>query len=137
MRSVAGDFPEGRLLYVPLGPRAARTVEGRGGGVLMPDASVPVATHTGFNPRHADSGQILEYVGSMVPFAHAAAREAASDPRPSIAEGYVNREAYLEQARAAAQRLAGSQYLLAGDVKLCVSTAAGERYNAVTGGGDA
>ena len=35
MRSVAGDFPEGRLLYVPLGPRTARMVEGRGDGVFM------------------------------------------------------------------------------------------------------
>ena len=104
------------------------------GGLRMPDVAVPVATHTGFNPRHADTGgdgQILEYLGSTVPLARtAAAREAASDPRPSIAERYASREAYLAGVRAAAQRLVETRYLLAGDIELCVALAA-ERYDAV------
>ena len=106
------------------------------GGLRMPDVAVPVATHTGFNPRHAESGgegQILEYLGSTVPLARtAAAREEASDPRPSIAERYASRVAYLAEVRAAAQRLVEARYLLAGDVELCVSLA-GERYDAVAG----
>ena len=106
------------------------------GGLRMPDVAVPVATHTGFNPRHAESGgdgQILEYLGSTIPLARtAAAREAASDPRPSIAERYASREAYLAEVRAAAQQLVEARYLLAGDVELCVSLA-GERYDAVAG----
>ena len=106
------------------------------GGLRMPDVAVPVATHTGFNPRHAESGgegQILEYLGSTVPLARtAAAREEASDPRPSIAERYASRVAYLAEVRAAAQRLVEARYLLASDVELCVSLA-GERYDAVAG----
>ena len=106
------------------------------GGLRMPDVEVPVATHTGFNPRHADTGgdgQILEYLGSTVPLARtAAAREAASDPRPSIAERYGNRETYLAEVRAAARRLVEARYLLAGDVDLCAALA-GERYDAVAG----
>ena len=104
------------------------------GGLRMPDVAVPVATHTGFNPRHPDTGgdgQILEYLGSTVPLARTAtAREAVSDPRPSITERYASREAYLAEVRAAAQRLVDARYLLAGDVGLCVALA-GERYDAV------
>ncbi len=108
------------------------------GGLRMPDVAVPVATHTGFNPRHADTGgdgQILEYLGSTVPLARtAAAREAASDPRPSIAERYASRDACLAEVRAAAQRLVEARYLLADDIDLCVSLA-GERYDAVVNPG--
>ena len=118
-------------------PALVSAVDGFGnetGGLRMPDVAVPVATHTGFNPRHPDTGgdgQILEYLGSTIPLARtAAAREAASDPRPSIAERYVSREAYLAEVRAAAQRLVEARYLLAGDVELCVALA-GERFDAV------
>ena len=104
------------------------------GGVRMPDVSVPVATHAGFNPRHPEGGgegQILEYLGSTLPLARTAAeREAAADPRPSVAERYANRDAYLAEVRAAAERLVGAKYLLAEDADLCVALA-GERYDAV------
>ena len=106
------------------------------GGVRMPDVSIPVATHAGFNPRHPESGgdgQILEYLGSTIPLARTAAeRAAASDPRPSVAERYASRDAYLAEVRAAAERLVEDRYLLAADVDLCVELA-GERYDAVTG----
>ena len=63
-------------------------------GIRMPDVSVPVATHTGFNPRHPETGgngQLLEYVGSTLPFAKdAEGREATGDSRLSIAERYVD-----------------------------------------------
>ena len=104
------------------------------GGLRMPDVSVPVATHAGFNPRHPESGgegQILEYLGSTVPFArNAAERAAACDPRPSVAERYASRDAYLAAVRAAAERLVEGRYLLPGDVDLCLALA-GERYDAV------
>ena len=118
-------------------PALVSAVDGFGnetGGLRMPDVAVPVATHTGFNPRHPDTGgdgQILEYLGSTIPLARtAAAREAASDPRPSIAERYASRDAYLAEVRAAARRLVEERYLLGGDVELCVALAA-ERYDAV------
>ncbi|MDD9982710.1 MAG: alpha/beta hydrolase domain-containing protein [Gammaproteobacteria bacterium] len=120
-------------------PALVSAVDGFGnetGGLRMPDVAIPVATHTGFNPRHPDTGgdgQILEYLGSTVPLARtAAAREAASDPRPSIAERYASRDAYLAEVRAAAQRLVEARYLLAGDIELCVALA-GERFDAVVG----
>ena len=106
------------------------------GGIRMPDVSVPVATHAGFNPRHREGGgdgQILEYLGSTVPLARTAEeRAAARDPRPSVAERYASRDAYLAEVRKAAERLVESRYLLAGDVDLCLAIA-GERYDAVAG----
>ena len=108
------------------------------GGVRMPDVSVPVATHAGFNPRHREGGgegQILEYLGSTVPLARTAAeRAAAADPRPSISERYADREAYLAEVREAAERLVKERYLLAGDVDLCIAIA-GERYDVVAAAG--
>ena len=105
------------------------------GGIRMPDVSVPVATHAGFNPRHPEGGgegQILEYLGSTLPLARTAAeREASADPRPSLSERYASRDAYLAEVRAAAGRLVEARHLLAEDIALCVALA-GERYDAVT-----
>ena len=96
--------------------------------------SVPVATDTGFNPRHPDTGgagQLLEYLGTTIPFAiDAAGREASGDPRPSIAERYPSCEDYLEQVRDAARKIVEERLILSGDVELCVFIAA-ERYDAV------
>jgi hypothetical protein len=103
-------------------------------GIRMPDVTVPVASHMGFNPRHEDTGgagQLLEYIGSTIPLARdQAGREASGDPRPSIQERYASRDDYLEQVRAAAENLVGQRYLLAQDVALCVDIAAA-RYDAV------
>lgn len=105
-------------------------------GIPMPDVAVPVASHTGFNPRHADTGgagQLLEYIGSTIPFAKdQAGREGLGDPRPSIHERYASRDDYLQQVRAAAEKLVGQRYLLAQDVALCVDLAAA-RYDACMG----
>ncbi len=104
-------------------------------GVAMPDILVPVASHTGFNPRHEDTGgagQLLEYIGSSLPFAKdAAARQAAGDPRPSIAERYTDRDDYLAQVRQAAETLVDQGYVLAEDIDLCLDIAA-VRYDVCT-----
>jgi hypothetical protein len=101
-------------------------------GIRMPDVAVPVATHTGFNPRNPETGgtgQLLEYVGSTLPFAkNAAAREASGDSRLSIAERYVDRGDYLTKVRSAAEELVAKRYLLAEDIELCIELA-GERYD--------
>jgi hypothetical protein len=101
-------------------------------GIRMPDVSVPVATHTGFNPRHPETGgtgQLLEYVGSTLPFAKdAEGREATGDSRLSIAERYVDRDDYLTKVRSAAEDLVAKRYLLATDIELCIELAA-ERYD--------
>lgn len=89
-------------------------------GIAMPDVTVPVGIHTGFNPRHVDAGgagQLLEYVGSTVFF-----------PAADIERLYGDRGAYLDLVRQAAEQLVRERYLLAEDVDLCVALA-GERYN--------
>ena len=98
----------------------------------MPDVSVPVATHTGFNPRHPETGgtgQLLEYVGSSLPFAkNALERETTGDPRLSVSERYADRDDYLDKVRSAAEKLVGRGHLLAEDIELCIELAA-ERYD--------
>ncbi len=89
-------------------------------GVPMPDVTVPVGVHTGFNPRHPDAGgagQLLEYVGST--------RFLAAE---EIERRYGDRDAYLELVREAAEKLVQERYLLAEDVTLCVDIA-GERFD--------
>ena len=102
-------------------------------GIRMPDVSVPVATYTGFNPRHLDTGGtglLLEYIGSTIPFPlDSQQRQANGDPRLSIAERYSSRDNYLRRVRDAAEHLVERRYLLARDVELCSNLAA-ERYDA-------
>lgn len=97
-------------------------------GILLPYQTVPLATYTGWNLRHADiggAGQILAsggasggtLLGATIPFAPTPAiRQAAADPRPSIAERYTSKESYLAQVDQAAQALVEARYLLAEDV---------------------
>ena len=104
-------------------------------GIRLPDIEVPLATHTGWNPRHPDSGatqEILEYQGSTVPFAQdKAARDGSGDPRPSIAERYVDEEDYRNKVVQAAEALVASRYLLGEDVATCERNAV-RRYRGLT-----
>ncbi len=132
----------GRYPAVPFGapyPCAVSALDVDGNeiaGVRMPDVSVPVATHLGFNPRHVDSGgagQIIDYFGSSVPFARTAAeRELVGDPRASLEERYASITAYETAVRAAAQQLVDEHQLLPEDVDLCVRLAR-RRYLLVSG----
>jgi hypothetical protein len=94
-------------------------------GVTVPELRVPLATHTGWNLRHPDSGgvdQILYFAGSTLPFARTRAeREAAGDPRPAIVERYPSREDYLARVREAARALVSAGYLLEEDIEKSVS----------------
>jgi hypothetical protein len=106
-------------------------------GVRLPDVTVPVATHLGWNPRHPSmggTGQLMEYTGSTIPFARdQAERERHGDPRPSIAERYASREDYAERVRDAARGLVARRHLLDEDVELCVRNALA-RYDACLAG---
>ena len=97
-------------------------------GIPLPELTVPLATHTGWTLRHPDIGgaeQLLVFAGGTLPFARTRAeREAAGDPRPSIAERYGSREEYLGRVRAAAVRLCAERYMLEEDVELSVARAA-------------
>jgi hypothetical protein len=97
-------------------------------GIVLPELAVPLAAHTGWNLRHPDIGgaeQLLVFAGATIPFPRTRAeREASGDPRPSIAERYASRAAYLELVRQAALALARDGYLLADDVALSVAAGA-------------
>ena len=113
-------------------------------GIRLPLVSVPLATHLGWNRRHADiggEGQILStggasggtLRGSSIPFAATRSeREASGDPRPSIEERYESRRAFLDQIEAAARQLVADGYLLEQDVQPLLSQAA-EHYAAMAG----
>jgi hypothetical protein len=97
-------------------------------GVVLPEIAAPLAAHTGWNLRHPDIGgaeQLLVFAGATIPFARTRAeREATGDPRPSIAERYPDRTAYLDRVRRAAEALAREGYLLADDVALSIAAGA-------------
>jgi len=97
-------------------------------GIVLPELAAPLATHTGWNPRHPDSGgveQLLVFAGATLPFAKTRAeRERSGDPRLAIAERYPSRDAYLDRVRAAAERLMTERYLLAEDVDTTLAFAA-------------
>jgi hypothetical protein len=97
-------------------------------GIVVPELAVPVATHTGWNLRHADIGgveQLLVFAGATLPFAKTRGeRERSGDPRPSIAERYASRDEYLARVRAAALALAKERYLLEEDVETSLAFAA-------------
>jgi hypothetical protein len=101
-------------------------------GIRLPDVSVPVATHTGWNLRHPDiggAGQLLRMLGSSIPFPLTRSeREATSDPRLSIEERYINRDAYQERLEQAALELVAEGYLLEADVDTVVTQGL-ERYD--------
>lgn len=115
-------------------PQVDRDGNGRG-GIRLPDIAVPLATHTGWIYRHAKIGGTEQFVplnGSYVPFARTRAeREAAGDPRLSVAERYQSREQYLKLVEEAAQPLVKDGYLLAEDVARIVRRA-GEHWDVVT-----
>ncbi len=89
-------------------------------GIRLPDITVPLATHAGWNYRDASIGspdKLAGEIGSYIPFARTRAeREKANDPRPSIEERYRNRDEYVGRFAAAALDLVARGYLLSEDV---------------------
>ena len=96
-------------------------------GIRPPELRVPVATFTGWNPRHPEQGapgDLMAMMGSTLPFARTAAeRQASGDPRPSLAERYGDREGYLARVRSDAQAMVAARHLLAEDVDAVVERA--------------
>jgi hypothetical protein len=106
-------------------------------GIRLPDLTVPLATHLGWNLRHPDIGapdQIMSLMGATIPFpATRAEREARGDPRLSIGERYPSKTDYLARARSAAHALVEEGYLLAEDLDFVIDQAA-ERYELLRAG---
>ena len=97
-------------------------------GIRPVELAAPIATFTGWNPRHPDQGapgDIMAMMGSTLPFARTAEERARrGDPRPSIAERYASRDDYLGKVRAAAKALVEARHMLAEDVDAVVARAA-------------
>ncbi len=99
------------------------------GGLRAPVTEVTRATYTGWNPRSAGfaEGALCYNTGGVVPLAATRAeREAAGDPRPSIAERYPTPAAYVAAVSATAQRMAAERLLLAEDVAAITAAAQGD-----------
>ena len=96
-------------------------------GIIPVETAAPLATFTGWNPRHPDQGaadDLMQMRGSTLAFARTKAeREKTGDPRLSIAERYASRAAYLDAARAAAQKLVAAHHVLAEDIDAIVERA--------------
>lgn len=97
-------------------------------GIQLPDVSVPLATHTGWNTRHpltGGAGQPLRMIGSTIPFASTLAeKEATGDPRLSIEERYSSREDFLDRVGQAANALVEAGWLLSEDLDTVAGDAA-------------
>ncbi|MEO8144894.1 MAG: alpha/beta hydrolase domain-containing protein [Betaproteobacteria bacterium] len=97
-------------------------------GLRMPEQAVPAATTTGWalrSPEGGAAGELCYLDGMALPFARTASeRDAAQDPRPSLAERYQDRAGFLARIRAAAQDLQRRGFYLEEDVEKTVNRAA-------------
>ena len=89
-------------------------------GIRMPELAVPLATHTGWNYRHASIGapdRLSGEIGSYFAFPRTRAEgEESGDPRRSIEERYRDRNDYLGRVTQAALKLVSRGYLLTADL---------------------
>ena len=89
-------------------------------GIRLPEITVPLATHTGWNYRKATIGagdRLASEIGSYLPLPRSKAdREKTGDGRKSIAERYAGLEDYLGRISIAAIALVQEQFLLPEDV---------------------
>ena len=89
-------------------------------GIRLPEVAAPLATFSGWNfrdPKVGGAELLRPLIGSYVPFAATRAqRDQAGDPRPSVAERYASREAYLARIKEVAGNLVQRRYLLEEDV---------------------
>ncbi len=89
-------------------------------GIRPMEIRVPLATYTGWNPRHPEQGapgDLMSMMGSTFPLARTAAeRERTRDPRPSIVERYGDRAGFLGCVRREAEAMIASRFLLTEDI---------------------
>lgn len=97
------------------------------GGIELPEMLVPLGTRTGFNTRTEAAGfpwATGRWDGSFIPFPRTEAeRQAADDPRPSLATRYSDRRDYEQKVSAAARRGVAAGFLLADEVAPLVADA--------------
>src|SRR5471030_1630231 len=109
---ILGTYP----VFVPRADKDGMAIA----GIRMLPLAVPRATYTGWNPRAQGfgAGALFPLQGAVVPFAATRAeREAAGDPRPSLAERYADNAAYVAAVRAASAQMVAERLLLAQDAE--------------------
>jgi hypothetical protein len=92
-------------------------------GIRLPDLTVPLASHTGWNPRGAGSGgegQLIDMLGSSIAL-----------PAAEIARRYASRDEYCRLVRGEAERMVLARHLLDEDVDAVVARA-GVAWDAFT-----
>ena len=97
------------------------------GGVPTVLRDAPLGTYLGWNITNTGfhAGQVCNYVGGMIPFAHTAAeRSATGDPRLSLQERYGSHDAYVAAVTAAANNAVILGYLLPDDATSLIAQAA-------------
>ena len=83
-----------------------------------------LGTHTGWNVYRAQPDELADRDGSFIAFPRTRAeRDAADDPRPSLAERYGTQEAYVARIEAAAAALVAERLLLPADALSYVAAA--------------
>ena len=98
------------------------------GGVRLPDVAVPLGTHAAQQDPPSFSCALA---GAFLPFAATKeAREAAKDPRPSIAERYAGRDDYVNKIRIATRALQADGFLLPDDAAVIIAAAAAKQWEA-------
>ena len=98
------------------------------GGVPVVLNMAPLGTYLGWNVTSAGfhKGQVCNYVGGMIPFAHDEAQRAANnDPRPSLQKRYGTHEGYVAAVRVAAAKAVASGFLLQADADALIAQAIG------------
>jgi len=98
-------------------------------GIRLTDIAVPLATYTGWNYYRAPfpEGELCDRDGTYKPFAATRAeREAANDPRQSLAERYGDHGGYAKQVEEAAAKLVAARLLLSEDAERLVARAKSE-----------
>jgi len=97
------------------------------GGVRLPEASVPLATLTGWNLRAPERGapaELAEFYGSIFPLpATKEARTRTHDPRASLGERYAGREDYARRVSNAADELVRQRFVLPQDREYVIERA--------------
>ena len=105
------------------------------GGIRFPETAVPLATYTGWNfrsPSIGAPGELFPLRGTYLPFAPTReTREKTHDPRPSVAERYPSRAAYLGQVTESALKLIQDGYVLREDLAGIIAQAEA-RWDTVT-----
>ena len=97
------------------------------GGLRAPEIDAPLGTYTGWNLYNAATeapDRIGRWDGSFIPFPRSEDEKIATgDPRLSVAERYVSRDAYLEKFAAAILSLAERELILGDDVNPMIDRA--------------